>query len=579
MYPIRTSLFVVVLLSAPAGLLAQQSLSQKAPGHELDPTGKTISISVHADQPRGALQPIWRFFGYDEANYTFAPDGKQLLTEIAKLHPQPAYIRTHHLLTSGTGETWLKWSSTGVYDEDAQGNPIYNWFILDRIFDTFLEHGLKPYVELGFMPRALSTNPENYTPEKVLRGRPRGSVGGGAFYPPKNYRKWQAFIETLARHCADRYGRAEAESWYWELWNEPDISYWRGTPQEYLRLYDHTAAAIKRALPGASLGGPHVTNPTSENSERFLRRFIEHCLGSKNTVAGKTGVPLDLVAFHAKGGTSFVDGHVRMNLANHLRTIDRGCAIIASYPELKDMPVIIGESDPDGCAACSSEFYPQNAYRNGAQYASYTVATFMRKQAIAERHGVNLDGAVTWAFAFENQPWFAGFRTLATNGVAKPVFNAFRMFSLLEEKRVAVENSAQRSLDELTKREARATTDIDAMATRSEQVLSVIVWHHHDDGVPGPAVGVNLTVEGLPKHVQKVKLSHYRIDKHHSNAYTLWQKMGSPQNPTSEQYAALQKASQLTLLEPIRPVQISEGEFSLQFELPRHAVSLVRLEW
>jgi xylan 1,4-beta-xylosidase len=274
-----------------------------------------------------------------------------------------------------------------------------------------------------------------------------------------------------------------------------------------------------------------------------------------------------------------VDDHVRMNLPNHLRTIDRGCAIIASYPELKGVPVIIGESDPDGCAACSSEFYPQNDYRNGAQYASYTAATFMRKQAIAERHGVKLEGAVTWAFAFESQPWFAGFRTLATHGIAKPVFNAFRMFSLLEEKRVTVENSARRSLGELMRPEARATMDIDAMATRGGQALSVVVWHYHDDGVPGPVVDVNLTVKGLPQDIRRMRLSHYRIDEHHSNAYTLWQSMGSVQNPTSEQYAALQEASQLALFEPVRRVDISDGEFSVQLGLPRHAVSLVRLEW
>lgn len=567
---------LVALAASPASRMSNgdQPNGQEGPGDQ-----NVVRMTVHADRPQGRLHPIWRFFGYDEANYTFAPDGSRLLTEIARLEPQPATIRMHHLLTSGDGQAWLKWSSTNAYSEGPKGNPIYDWSVLDRIFDTLQERRLRPFVEIAFMPLALTTHPDNYTPDKVLRDRPRGSVGGGAFYPPKDYAKWESLVEAWVRHCVGCYGREEVANWYWELWNEPDIGYWKGTLAEYLKLYDHTAAAIRRVLPEVRVGGPHVTNPTSDGSERYLRAFIEHCLRGTNSATGGTGAPIDFVAFHAKGGTSFVDGHVRMNLPNHLRTIDRGCEIVASYPELKGIGVIIGESDPDGCAACSSEFYPQNAYRNGSQYASYTAATFMRKQAVAERHGVNLEGAVTWAFAFEDQPWFAGFRTLSTNGVAKPVLNAFRLFSLLEQQRVATTNSARRDLTELMKPEARASTDIDVLATRGRRALSAIVWHHHDDGVSGPARTVALTIEGLPKDRRQARLTHYRIDDRHSNAYTAWLAMGSPQDPTPEQVAVLKSASELGFLEPTESTDMLEGTCTLQFELPRHAVSLVHLQW
>lgn len=536
-------------------------------------------MTVHVDQPVGTLRPVWRFFGYDEANYTFGPDGRELLAKIADLHPKDKFIRSHHLLTSGTGETWLKWSSTNVYTEDAQGNPVYDWTILDRIFDTLHGLALTPFVEIGFMPQALSVQPENYTPERVLRGKPRNAVGGGAFYPPKDYAQWEALIEAWIEHCLERYGREEVSKWFWDLWNEPNIGYWKGTRKEYLKLYDHTVAALRRVLPSAQVGGPHVTNPTGKGSEEFLRAFIEHCLSGTNHVTGEIGTPVDFVAFHAKGGTQVVNGHVRMNVANHLRTINRGCEIVGSYSELEGIPVIIGESDPDGCAACSSEFYPQNAYRNGAQFASYTAATFMRKQDIAERHGVNLEGALTWAFAFENQPWFAGFRTLSTHGVAKPVFNTFRMFSLLEEQRVRLNNSTGRSLDELMKPESRAITDVDGVATSGDRTVSVILWHHHDDGTPGLPQNVELSIQGLPSGIRNVKLSHYRIDEHHSNAYTVWQEMGSPQNPTEHQINILNKASELTLLSPRRNKKTRNGSLRLSTLMPRHSVSLVRLEW
>src|SRR6476620_3554499 len=121
-----------------------------------------VKIRVEADHPEGPMSPVWSYFGYDEPNYTYAPNGKKLLRELNALSPQPVYVRVHNMFTSGDGSASLKWGSTNVYSEDAAGNPIYSWEIVDRIFDTFKESGIKPLVELGFMPQALSTHPEPY---------------------------------------------------------------------------------------------------------------------------------------------------------------------------------------------------------------------------------------------------------------------------------------------------------------------------------------------------------------------------------------------------------------------------------
>ena len=268
-----------------------------------------------------------------------------------------------------------------------------------------------------------------------------------------------------------------------------------------------------------------------------------------------------------------------MNAANHLRIIDRACEIIASYPEMKGIPVIVGESDPDGCAACSAPYYPQNSYRNGAQYASYTAATFLRKQAVAERHGIQLKGAVTWAFLFPDQPWFDGFRTLSTHGIAKPVLNVFRMFGRLGSHRVAVSTLGGLDLTEIMQPEARGITDVDAVASIGEQALSIIVWHHHDSNSPGDPADVDLSIQGLPEGVGHFTQRHFRIDFAHGNSYTAWLDMEAPQNPTPEQYASLEKASRLTLIEPSLPVALHHGSLRMRFELPRHAVSLIELEW
>ncbi|MCX7012159.1 MAG: beta-xylosidase [Candidatus Sumerlaeota bacterium] len=542
-----------------------------------------IPITVHANRLGGELKPIWRFFGYDEANYTYGEEGRRMLAEIAKLRPQPVYIRCHNLLNSGAGEAWLKWSSTGVYDEDAQGRPVYRWDIFDHILDTYRDNGLKPYFQFGFMPKALSSHPEDYAPPKVMTGSPRGVTGGGAFYPSKDYKKWEAMVEEVVRHCVERYGREEAESWWWEMWNEANArNYWRGTREEFLRLYDHTAAGVKRVLPHARIGGPEVARSGAARPEEktgLTRDFLEHCARGTNAATGGKGAPLDFLSFHAKGGVSFVDGHVNMNLGNHLKTIDEFCGFVDEFPEFKKLPVVIGESDPDGSAATSAKISPERGYRNTAQYASYTAATFMRKQDVAALHGMSLEGAITWAFVFEDQPWFEGFRVLATRNVVLPVFNAFRMFSLLEKQRVDVENPVRRGLDDLMKSGVLAAPDVDAVATRGERSLAVLVWHYHDSAAPGPDEKVALALAGLPADVRLAEVSHWRIDADHSNSYTAWLKMGSPENPTAEQQTALRNASDLALIESPHAMEIREGGISMRFAMPRQSVSLIRLKW
>ena len=303
-----------------------------------------VTIRIDASKARGEMRPVWRFFGHDEPNYTTMKDGRKLLGQLASLSPEPVYIRTHNLLTSGDGTPALKWGSTGVYSEDAEGKPRYDWTILDRIFDTYKERGVRPYVQIGFMPEALSTHPRPYQHRWTPGGKE--SISTGWAYPPKDYGKWAELVHQWVKHSIERYGRAEVERWYWEVWNEPNILYWRGTPEEYHKTYDYAVDAVKRALPTARVGGPHVAGTKSPEATKFLRDFLEHCLRGKNHATGKTGSPLDFIAFHAKGEPRFVGGHVQTGIGSQLRDIDRGFEVVASYPELKGKPIIIGESRP-----------------------------------------------------------------------------------------------------------------------------------------------------------------------------------------------------------------------------------------
>jgi xylan 1,4-beta-xylosidase len=543
------------------------------------PESEEFPVTLHIDaaKSKGEMRPVWRFFGHDEPNYTYMKDGKKLLSELAALSPAPVYVRTHNLLTSGDGTPALKWGSTGAYAEDAMGRPQYNWNILDRIFDTYRERGIRPYVQIGFMPEALSTKPVPYqhrwAPDR------RNSLATGWAYPPKDYGKWAELVYQWVRHCLATYGRAEVERWYWEVWNEPDIFYWQGTPEEYFQLYDYAVDAVKRALPTAKVGGPEVTGPRSERAAGFLRRFLEHCLRDKNYATGRQGAPLDFVSFHAKGAPRVVNGHVQMGLAAQLQDIDRGFEIVAGFPELRRKPIVIGESDPDGCAACPAALFPQYGYRNGTLYASYTAAAFARKYELADKHGVNFEGAVTWAFEFEDQPYFAGFRVLASNGIDLPVLNVFRMFGLMGGRRLFVESSADAGVDSLRQKGVRGGPDVWGLASLHDGRLSVLVWNYHDDNLPGPTAAVELSVSGLPISEMPLLLHHYRIDRQHSNAFEAWKRMGAPQKPTAEQYVELEKSGQLALLTSPEWLRAKDGMLALRFSLPRQAVSLLVFTW
>jgi len=557
-------------------------ISLLIPGAAIGQTLPLTVISVDLKQDQGPLPPIWAWFGYDEPNYTYMKDGKKLLTELSQLSPVPVNVRVHSLLVTGDGEAALKWGSTNAYTEDKNGNPVYDWTIVDRIFDTFIQRGMRPIAQIGFMPEALSSHPQPYR-HHWKPGDDYNDIYTGWAYPPNDYKKWSELVYQWVKHSVSRYGQAEVEKWYWELWNEPNISYWKGTTEEYIKLYDYTADAVKRALPTAKIGGPEVTGPNWNVSAKFFRTFLDHVVSGKNYATGKTGTPIDFITFHAKGNPKVVDGHVRMDMGAQLRDIDRGFAIVASYPTLKKLPIIIGESDPEGCAACSEDLHPQNAYRNGTMYSSYTAASFARKYDLAKAHGVNLAGAVTWAFEFEDQAWFRGFRDLATNGVDKPVLNVFRMFGKMGGNRVAAtrptgESTPGYNYARLRDSSVRAEPDVNALATHTSKSASVLVWHYHDDNLPGPAAPVTVQVSGVPG--KQARLTHYRVDQQSSNAYEAWKRMGSPKAPTTAQIAELEQAGQLqTVGKPQLVTVAKNGRLDLPFTLPRQGVSLLSLTW
>jgi xylan 1,4-beta-xylosidase len=311
----------------------------------------------------------------------------------------------------------------------------------------------------------------------------------------------------------------------------------------------------------------------------FLRAFLEHCAHGKNFVTGATGTRLDFVSFHPKGAPKWLGDHVQMGMARQLTAIQTGFQIVASFPEWNNTPIILGESDPEGCAACSAQDNPQNGYRNGPLYASYTAETLYSIYALAKREGVNFRAEVNWSFEFEDQPYFAGYREMASNGLDKPVLNAFHMFGMLGNDRVRAESSGALATDQIVSAGVRGKPDVNAIAARREHEVEILAWNYHDDDLAAPDTEVELLVQGLPAGTRAALSEHFRVDAEHSNSFSAWQAMGSPQNPSASQYRQLESAGQLQLLESPAWIPVDGNAVGLRFALPRQGMSLLRLAW
>ena len=212
-------------------------------------------------------------------------------------------------------------------------------------------------------------------------------------------------------------------------------------------------------------------------------------------------------------------------------------------------------------------------------YSSYTAASFARKHDLAEKHGVNLEGALSWSFTFEDQPYFAGFRQLSSNGLAMPVLNVLRMMSKMDGQRISAHSSNSIPLEEIISKGVRGSPDVGTLASRNDKQIAIMVWHYHDDDLVGPDAAIELKVGGVPESVKTARVSHYRVDQLHSNSYDAWRRMGSPVAPGRKQYAELQAASNLATLGGAEQLAFENGNGKISFRLPRQGVSLVVLEY
>lgn len=534
------------------------------------------SIIVHADQPVGPLPRIWESFGYDELNWTATPRGRKNMATMRAIFGKGAVVRAHNLLTSGNGRGLPHWSSGNVYHEDSTGTPTYDWSQVDPVFDVWLEHDMTPLVELGFCPVTL-VRPfsQQFQPMPSLYGE---YESWGWASVPRDPTRWGDLIEAVVRHFRQRYGEKEVANWYWEFWNEPDISYWQGTLEEYCLYYDHTVAAVRRALPDALVGGPATTGRGVE----FLDGFLAHCIDGRNSASGATGTAVDFVSFHTKGAPTFersygvigpdgaeVDRRQSPSTDKMLSEIDDNLAIIRTRDRFLDTRVFVDECDP-GVPAHLGVFDNKNYnFRNTEYYAVFQLqlmGSLLRRSA-SSGPGVSL--ATAWAWYMEGDRYFEGTRSFFTaSDVPAPVTNAYRMLSRLGKQQLSCEVSPDRHA---------GPSAIGVLASANEDgSIAAIVWNHDDDQYnQSPPSRVTVDIDGSRLGGRPVTVREYLIDANHSNSYSIWRSLGAPQNPPDEAIANMRVGGGLQM---VKEEKLAACPLSLRQEVSLRLPAAVLIE-
>ena len=465
-------------------------------------------ITLDARTPARPFPHVWeKMAGSGRAILSLRADYRRDLKVVGNA-TEIRYVRFHGIFDD----------EVGVYDEDAQGRPLYNWSYVDQIYDGLLEGGFRPYVELSFMPKKLAANLEPH----AFWYKPFPS-------PPTRYTKWEDLVYNFAAHLVHRYGAAEVRQWYFEVWNEPNIDFWTGQPKQatYFELYDHAARAIKRADPGLRVGGPATAQAA------WVGDMIAHAVAN--------GVPLDFVSTHVYANDTAQDVFGTSEQISRRDMVGR--AVRKVYDQVKasarpDLPIYWSEYNA--------------SYKNELDVTDSAFMGPWLANNIRLCDGFTA-GMSYWTFSdvFEEQgviktPFYGGYGLIAEGGIPKPAFHAFAMLHRLGDQRM------QPGLN-------------DALVTkRSDGTLAVAVWNYAPPGQDGPPRPVRIHLAGASRSARfQVEV----VDPNHGSALPAWRAMGSPRFPTAAQYQQLRQASAVT-----------EKLDQPSFILPAHSLALVEVK-
>jgi xylan 1,4-beta-xylosidase len=494
----------VALLALLAFLAAPSARSQTS----------AEAIEIDANAASHPFPHFWeKMFGSGRAILSLRESYRHDLRETKRITGFE-YVRFHAIFHD----------EVGVYDEDASGKPLYNFSYVDQIYDGLLENKVRPFVELSFMPKKLTSDPNALHPFWYKQN----------VAPPKDWNKWEQLIEAFTRHLVERYGETEVANWYFEVWNEPNIDFWAGNPKEptYYDLYDHTARAIKRVSAHLRVGGPSTAQAA------WADRFLAHCK--------EKSVPVDFVSSHVYGNDKAEDVFgTHENISRNemvCRAVKKVHQQIAGSP-YPQMPLIWTEYNAD--------------YSNQTQVTDSAYMGPFLANTIRECDGLTQMMSY-WAFSdvFEEQgvvktPFYGGFGILAERSIPKPAFNDFALLHRLGEARLDV------------------NSDSALVTRRKDGSLAIAVWNLFLPEQAGSPKSVTLHFKGLPQ-ARSARIT--IVDKEHGSPLPTYNKLGHPQSPTPAQIEELRKSAAL----PAAQQQaITNG--SLTLTLQPHALALVEL--
>jgi xylan 1,4-beta-xylosidase len=519
-----------------------------------EPTQICLTVLGPAARP---LKRIWAGVGYDEINWTYSTRGRRLLTQLGRevLSAGPFFVRCHNAFTSGNGLSWPAWGSGDPCHRRADGSLAFEWGLLDRIYDTIVTAGGLPLIELGFMPRVLSAmtaDEKTWNRSDTEPDRDPYEVIGFAM-PPKDFDEWGVLVEAFLSHLVDRYGLQVVATWFFELWNEPNLKdYWRGSTDDYLRLWDVTTTAFENVSPNLRLGGPGTAEI---DSTEFMEAFCRH-------VSHPGAFRPSFLSFHTKGAYYKPRAHHdRLSAPSRqspsidvmMADVARNVEAIRRFPQFADTAILVDECDPAVGTIFGIHDNPSFVVTNSEYYASFVV-TLIRRLADVQ----DVDGVVHWAFYMEGKRWFEGNRTLVDNDdVPKPILHALTLLDRLHcGERVDV---------------AGETTDVRALAVRDGATTRVLVVRHRDPWWDTESSQrVQITVGS--RHARGMV---WRVDADHANGFRTWQRLGSADWPSAADARLIAEAAALHG----GPVDLatSTNGTTVSLEIPLHSVTLVEL--
>jgi len=411
----------------------------------------------------------------------------------------------------------------GVYSEDNQGHPVYNFSYIDQIYDGLLANGVRPFVEISFMPNQLAASHTLHP----FWYRPNVS-------PPKDWSRWDDLVAAFAQHLVDRYGLDEVTRWYFEVWNEPNLDFWAGQPKQesYWELYDHTALTIKKISRRLRVGGPATAQAA------WVDAFIHHCVEKQ--------IPLDYVSTHVYANDTAQD------VFGTQENIPRDCMVCRAVEKVHRQ---IKSSQMPNLPLIWSEF--NASYKNEPDVTDAVYMGPWLADTIRQCDGL-VDNMSYWSFSdvFEEQgvvktPFYGGFGLIAEDGIPKPAFNAFKLLHKLGEERIQLDS------------------DSALLTRRKDGTLVLAVWNY----APPEEAGSSRTITLQLKGTSATRAVISRLDASHGDVHPAYEKMGSPRYPTQGQIQELRHAAEIPAPEA---VDLKRGELAIT--LPGHGMAVIELK-